>query len=189
MIKIPISVGDTVLGGRFKNKKIVVKKIGKNAKGDVTINGKPLLKFRIFKESFNESVIKLFEGFITDLRSETEAIGRSYRSKMDVEIKAHVHNRIQEIISNFQGLIDEYELVSTPKTSVNFLQFDFSNTVLVDRKLLQELLRVNKKLSSYGLHMYIGKKAGDLFSLTMIEQRYKTKKGYLSADYIVFKEN
>lgn len=50
MIKVPIKVGDTVLGGRFKNKKIVVKKIGKNPKGDITINGKPLLKFRIIKE-------------------------------------------------------------------------------------------------------------------------------------------
>ena len=52
-INIPIKVGDTVLGGRFKNKKIVVKKIGKNDKGDITINGKPLLKFRIIKESKN----------------------------------------------------------------------------------------------------------------------------------------
>jgi hypothetical protein len=51
MIKIPIKVGDTVLGGRFKNKKVVVKKIGKNDKGDITINDKPLLKYRIIKES------------------------------------------------------------------------------------------------------------------------------------------
>jgi hypothetical protein len=50
MIKVPIKVGDTVLGGRFKNKKIVVKKIGKNDKGDITINGKPLLKYRIVKD-------------------------------------------------------------------------------------------------------------------------------------------
>ncbi len=49
MIKVPIKVGDTILGGRFKNKKILVKKIGKNEKGDITINGKPLLKFRIPK--------------------------------------------------------------------------------------------------------------------------------------------
>jgi len=48
--------GDTVLGGRFKNKKIVVKKIGKNKKGDITINDKPLLKFRIVKESLQEDV-------------------------------------------------------------------------------------------------------------------------------------
>jgi hypothetical protein len=50
-IKVPIEVGDTVLGGRFKNKKVVVKKIGKNKKGDITINDKPLLKFRTIKEA------------------------------------------------------------------------------------------------------------------------------------------
>lgn len=45
-ITIPIEVGDVVLGGKFKNKRITVKEIGKNEKGDITINGKPLLKFR-----------------------------------------------------------------------------------------------------------------------------------------------
>ena len=49
-IKVPIKVGDTVLGGKFKNKKTVVKDIGKNEKGDLTINGRPLLKFRIMAE-------------------------------------------------------------------------------------------------------------------------------------------
>jgi hypothetical protein len=48
-INIPIKVGDTVLGGKFKNKKILVKDIGKNEKGEVTINGKPLMRFRIIK--------------------------------------------------------------------------------------------------------------------------------------------
>lgn len=47
VIKVPIKVGDVVLGGKFKNKKITVKSIGKNEKGDITINGKPLLKYRI----------------------------------------------------------------------------------------------------------------------------------------------
>lgn len=54
-IKIPIEIGDTVLGGRFKNKKVKVKKIGKNKKGDITINDKPLLKYRIVKEFKNFS--------------------------------------------------------------------------------------------------------------------------------------
>lgn len=64
-IKIPINVGDTILGGRFKNKKTLVKKIGKNAKGDITINGKPLLKYRIVKESLSSEVdeyLKHIEG-------------------------------------------------------------------------------------------------------------------------------
>ena len=46
-IKIPIKVGDTVLGGKFKNKKIVVKSIGQNDKGDILINNKPLMKYRL----------------------------------------------------------------------------------------------------------------------------------------------
>ena len=49
-IKVPIKVGDVVLGGKFKNKKVTVKKIGKNEKGDITINDKPMLKFRIIKQ-------------------------------------------------------------------------------------------------------------------------------------------
>jgi len=46
-ITLDIKVGDVLLGGKFKNKKITVKEIGKNEKGDITINGKPLLRFRI----------------------------------------------------------------------------------------------------------------------------------------------
>jgi len=55
-INVPISVGDTVLGGKFKNKRIVVKSIGKNEKGDITINNKPLLKFRILPKLKEESI-------------------------------------------------------------------------------------------------------------------------------------
>lgn len=53
-ITIPINVGDIILGGKFKNKRIVVKEIGKNEKGDITINGKPLLKFRIIPKEEKE---------------------------------------------------------------------------------------------------------------------------------------
>jgi DNA modification methylase len=47
--------------GRFKNKKVVVKDIDFNEKGDLTINGKSALKFRIVKEflsdiDFNEII-------------------------------------------------------------------------------------------------------------------------------------
>ncbi len=59
-ITIPIEIGDTVLGGKFKNKKITVKSIGRNEKGDLTINGKSILKVRlkpqpnIFDEGVND---------------------------------------------------------------------------------------------------------------------------------------
>jgi hypothetical protein len=44
---ISVKVGDEILGGKFKNKKTKVKKIGTNEKGDITINDKPFLRFRI----------------------------------------------------------------------------------------------------------------------------------------------
>jgi hypothetical protein len=49
-ISIDIKVGDTILGGKFYNKKIVVKSIEKDDKGGYLINGKPLLRFRIQKD-------------------------------------------------------------------------------------------------------------------------------------------
>ena len=57
-ITIPINVGDTVLGGKFKNKRIVVKSIDKNEKGDITINGKPLMKYRLLPELKEQSIGK-----------------------------------------------------------------------------------------------------------------------------------
>lgn len=65
-IKVPINIGDVVLGGRFKNKKMVVKKIGKNKKGDITINDKPLLKFRLVKENLKEDVDNYFSHLSDD---------------------------------------------------------------------------------------------------------------------------
>ena len=58
-IDIPVKVGDTVMMGRFKNKKVVVKSIDFNEKGDLMINGRPALKFRIIKKSeVDEDYIK-----------------------------------------------------------------------------------------------------------------------------------
>lgn len=49
MIQLPIEIGDIVLGGRFKNKKITVKEIGVDEYGLPTINGRGILKIRIQK--------------------------------------------------------------------------------------------------------------------------------------------
>lgn len=49
MIKIDIKVGDTILGGKFRNKKIVVKTIGEDDYGNPTVNGKSILNVRVPK--------------------------------------------------------------------------------------------------------------------------------------------
>jgi hypothetical protein len=53
-INLPVNVGDTVLMGKFKNKKVKVKDIGKDHHDMPTINGRPAATFRTKKESLNE---------------------------------------------------------------------------------------------------------------------------------------
>jgi hypothetical protein len=49
-IRLDIDVGDIVLGGKWKNKRIVVKTIGTDDLGQPTINGQSLLTMRIEKD-------------------------------------------------------------------------------------------------------------------------------------------
>ncbi len=59
-ITLPVEIGDTLLMGKFKNKKTVVKSIGKDEHGMPTINGKKVATFRIIKRVNifnNESII------------------------------------------------------------------------------------------------------------------------------------
>ena len=51
-IVLPVKVGDTILTGRFKNKKVKVKTIGKDEHGMPTINGKKVVTFRLMKEHY-----------------------------------------------------------------------------------------------------------------------------------------
>ena len=53
-INIDVDTGDTVLMGKFKNKKTIVKTIGKDEYGMPTINGKKVVTFR--KSKTNETV-------------------------------------------------------------------------------------------------------------------------------------
>ena len=48
-LELDIDVGDVILTGRFKNKRTVVKKIGKDDLGQPTVNGMKALSFRIEK--------------------------------------------------------------------------------------------------------------------------------------------
>ena len=54
-IELDIEVGDTVLMGRFKNKKVKVKSIDFNEKGDLLINNRPALKFRPIPKTSDDS--------------------------------------------------------------------------------------------------------------------------------------
>jgi len=50
MIKVDLKIGDTILMGRFKNKKVIVKTITYDKYGMPLVNGKPIFNFRYFSE-------------------------------------------------------------------------------------------------------------------------------------------
>jgi len=86
MIKLDIKVGDTIMGGKFKNKKVVVKTIEKNDKGDITINGKPLLRFRIIKESTSEKNKKFLTKIMgVDFTNKIKQITSTYDVPMEFD--------------------------------------------------------------------------------------------------------
>lgn len=61
-ITLPIEIGDTVLMGKFKNRKVVVKTISFNEKGDLLINDRTAMKMRLVKKQAPvEETIKLTE--------------------------------------------------------------------------------------------------------------------------------
>lgn len=65
MISIPIEIGDTILAGRFKNKKITVREISYDEYGSPTVNGRSILKIRIPKlYQMQENSMKLKEEVI-----------------------------------------------------------------------------------------------------------------------------
>jgi hypothetical protein len=59
-VELDINIGDEILTGRFKNKKTVVKDIDKNDENQLTINGKPALKFKI-KKLIRQEIDKILE--------------------------------------------------------------------------------------------------------------------------------
>jgi len=73
-VNLPINIGDTVMMGRFKNKKVVVKTINWNEKGDLLINGRSAMKMRIVpqgQELTKEWWSNEFKQLITEAKANT----------------------------------------------------------------------------------------------------------------------
>ena len=76
-IKLPVNIGDTVLMGKFKNKKVVVKTVTWNEKGDLLINGRSAMRMRIPPKEDDEQVLtkewwsNSFKELLTEAKANT----------------------------------------------------------------------------------------------------------------------
>lgn len=123
-ISLPIEIGDVILAGRFKNKKITVKEIGTDEYGLPTVNGRGIMKIRIQKlmpdkgkdvkkENRLESLLKkiiqeekrrLQELQITDVDLVAEARRMAEISDRMDAIKAE----LERLQNEFQPLSDKF---------------------------------------------------------------------------------
>ena len=94
-INIPVNIGDTILVGKFKNKKMKIKNIGKDDHGMPTINGRKAATFRIHK------TVNIFDEDNID-ESKTEfviwGIPPGKRQEDILYTKAKTHSEAKKII-------------------------------------------------------------------------------------------
>lgn len=113
-MNIDLEIGDIVLGGKFKNKRMKVKTIGVDDLGQPTINGRSLLKFRIEKKmprdkwsakskKDSEKKVKITEKQLRNIVKQTlnESSDRSYNmtyNKAPVPVKSRASAEFASVI-------------------------------------------------------------------------------------------
>ena len=123
---LDIKVGDDILMGRFKNKRVKVKSITYNEKGDLLINGRPALKFRKVK---NDK--KLLPSKTTNKPS---AEPDSDRKGVDDEYPHHkTESKLQEAEPKFQS-------VHTRSSFNQTFGGWYSNYVPLSTKFMQKMI-------------------------------------------------
>lgn len=137
MIQLPIEIGDTILTGKFRNKRVTVKEIGTDEHGLPTVNGRGILKIRIEKlmkpkvnkKEIKESEINVGRSIPVKIKKdgdrycicrvnqpdgdETNALNRNFGSKQEAERAAKLRGFV---LVNDKGEPQEYEADKFPKT-------------------------------------------------------------------------
>ena len=98
VIKLPVEIGDTLLMGKFKNKKVVVKTIGEDEHGLPTINGKKVVTFRYGPKKPNvfEVIFEDDETFTATNKKSGETSVFKSKDSRDAAVKAGTHEKSAE---------------------------------------------------------------------------------------------
>lgn len=97
MIKLDINIGDIILVGRFKNKRIEVKEFGIDEHGLPTINGRSILKIRVEKLMKTKKNLKMGESKQLSLANIVKNILKEMRDMDD------------EYLEMAENIADEYK--------------------------------------------------------------------------------
>ena len=115
MINIDISVGDQILVGRFKNKKIEVKDIGVDKHGGPTINGRSILKIRKMKSpnEGREAVNNILDAMKEKSLGEDPILERIERDEVHAETKKELKTAIAKSMKEIlAGKTPKYDIIN-----------------------------------------------------------------------------
>ena len=115
MINIDISVGDQILVGRFKNKKIEVKDIGVDKHGGPTINGRSILKIRKMKSpnEGREAVNKILDIMKEKSLGDDPILERIERDEVHAETKKELKTAIARSMKEIlAGKTPKYDIIN-----------------------------------------------------------------------------
>lgn len=139
-INIPVNTGDTVLMGKFKNKKTVVNTIGKDEYNMPTINGKKAATFRIP----NLTEISSSEVNLSSFETKKELNEKFWTNK---KLNSKVRKRLLKIADDF---LDDIKIDNKYCSDVIFLgslaNYNWSRYSDVDLHLIIDFKKVNKNI-------------------------------------------
>jgi hypothetical protein len=99
-ITIDVKKGDTILVGKFKNKKMVIKDIGVDKHGMPTINGRKATTFRIHK------TVNIFDkGFSEKIDRDSDGYGK-YDGPDDSDFDEPSKTKQLESRSNYKKIME-----------------------------------------------------------------------------------
>ena len=130
-IKLNVKVGDQILMGKFKNKKVVVKSIGKDEWGMPTINGKKAVTFRIPKK---DKLTEVSQQFLDNVeRIETDDGTGPFASSWK-----QYHNQAKTRANKIgHDVVDRPDELKKEKELVNYKQMD-PRTQVTNFPIMQE---------------------------------------------------
>lgn len=139
-INLPVNTGDTILMGKFKNKKTVVNSIGKDEHNMPTINGKKAATFRIP----NLTEISSSEVNLSSFETKKELNEKFWTNK---KLNSKVRKRLLKIADDF---LNDIKIDNKYCSDVIFLgslaNYNWSKYSDVDLHLIIDFKKVNKNI-------------------------------------------
>ena len=159
-IMLPVEIGDTVLMGKFKNKRVVVKKIEFNEKGDLLINGKSAMRMRI--PTKQESIELRKEAEIPKDVLDSFNVKESLNPKLweGLKLKPEIRKRLLVIAKDFYNSLDITESVKLNDITLtgSIANYNWSKFSDVDLHLRIDFSKVDDD-TEFVKNYFLGKKS------------------------------